>query len=152
MRVDTAGYLRFGKHNGDCVSSAAVPLEYLEWCVENVHFTASEFNIVQGEIYRRYEARDSAKQQSRASDYGFRSGRQQQQQSSSSRYAPPPPPAPKNKEKVSTETLLRVISAGRKSLAARCHPDAGGDPAEMVLINNAADYLETFAKGLTASR
>ena len=46
------------------------------------------------------------------------------------------------------ETAIQVIDAGARSLANRHHPDRGGEPEKMVLINTCADWLRAQIREL----
>lgn len=181
MRIDNQGYIQFGMHKGCHIYDLKVPANYLQWCVDNVHLTGLEYEAVMQEIVNREREADVAarsreadtarRQKAQAEEEAGRRkaeeerGRRQAQQDAADerfrearrRYNPgrheaPPPPAPKASTLVCPATLLRVIATGRGQLARLCHPDAGGDPQEMVRINNAADYLEAVARGLQAKR
>ena len=165
MRIDNQGYIQFGMHKGCHVTSTAVTADYLQWCVDNVHLTAPEYEAIMQEIIdrevdvdarRRERARqkdeaDAARRQK--AQAAEEAGRRKAEEEARRRYtSTPPPPTPKASTLVCPATLLRVIATGRGQLARLCHPDAGGDPAEMVRVNNAADYLESVARGLQAKR
>ncbi len=44
----------------------------------------------------------------------------------------------------------RIIATGYKRLATTMHPDAGGEHAEMVLLNAVKDFLQNHLRGLAA--
>lgn len=156
MRIDNQGYIQFGMHKGCHVTSTAVTADYLQWCVDNVHLTAPEYEAIMQEIIDREVDVDARRREAtRQKDEADTARRQKAQAAEEARRrhtSTPPPPAPKASTLVCPATLLRVIAAGRGQLARLCHPDAGGDPAEMVRVNNAADYLESVARGLQAKR
>ena len=179
MRIDNQGYIQFGMYKSSHISDPEVPANYLQWCVDNVHLTGPDYEAVMQEIVdrkmsvdaRRREADTARRQKAQAAEEAGRRkaeeerGRRKAEQDAADdrfrearrRYNPgrheaPPPPAPKASTLVCPVMLLRVIATGRGQLARLCHPDAGGDPAEMVRINNAADYLESVARGLQAKR
>lgn len=65
-------------------------------------------------------------------------GQQERQQG---RYDPPPP---RRKDGINKEMAKQIIAAGRRALAAKHHPDKGGDVETMQDVNAAADWLETL--------
>lgn len=155
MKISGDAYLQFGKHAGCHLSDPAVPTDYLRWCSENVGFSPLEGKLLEEEIWRR---RNPGKQTAYdpfaytgAWDdgaYAWKSRGTRPQQ------APPPPPKPAPPPKppalLRPDVCLRVVSAGRRALALKLHPDAGGDPDEMVAVNNAADYLEKVSRMIGA--
>ena len=46
-------------------------------------------------------------------------------------------------------TATEIVAAGVKSLARRHHPDIGGSPEKMVLVNNCGDWFREQLKRLT---
>ena len=47
---------------------------------------------------------------------------------------------------VDRQTAQAIIDTGYRSLAAKAHPDVGGDPADMVRLNVARDWLRGFLR------
>jgi hypothetical protein len=53
-------------------------------------------------------------------------------------------PQPSGTCHVDRETAQAIIDTGYRSLAAKVHPDVGGDPSAMVRLNVARDWLRRF--------
>jgi hypothetical protein len=49
---------------------------------------------------------------------------------------------------VDRETALEIVEAGRRALARKHHPDAGGSNELMAKINSISDWLEDYLKSV----
>jgi hypothetical protein len=50
-------------------------------------------------------------------------------------------------EEASQPTVRRIVDAGYRELAKRCHPDSGGDPDAMRELNAAVSALRALLEG-----
>jgi hypothetical protein len=128
MLIDYDGTILFGKvYKGQNLRDA--DSDYLEWVLLNVkRIDTRERDAIRTEIGIRI---DRAKRE--ANDYSRAHNR---------------PDTPRVPAGVTPDIVIEVISAGRRALGKRYHPDAGGDHEKMVQINAAADFLETQARQL----
>ncbi len=116
--------LIFGKHDGEHLS--AVPVGYLKWMLKELDLESYEREAVTKELKRR--------------------GAFGSNPDDSKRNSPPPPPRKKVPAGVTPEIILQIVVAGRRALAARLHPDVGGDLEAMKRVNLTADFLEQQAR------
>jgi len=112
----------FGKHRG--LPLDELPVDYLEWVLTLDNLREPFKSAAQAEWVRRERLKDEH-------------AHQQQQREP----PPPPPPAPPPTMKA---TLKEVIDVGYRLLALKCHPDMGGQNADMVRLNQARDWLRTY--------
>lgn len=107
----------FGKHRGKQL--AAVPADYLLWALNHATLNWGLALDIRNELQRR---QDVARGQEH-SRTGYALQRHQM-------------PAG-----VTIAQVLELVQAGRRSLARKHHPDAGGNTATMQAVNVASDWL-----------
>jgi hypothetical protein len=129
--------LTFGKFNG--TDLADVPDDYLRW-LAGAYGGPDWGGDVDPDLRAALdaEARRRAARQARK-DSRRRSYRTQRQERTSA-------PEPRIPEAVDADTCRKLIAAGKRSLAMRLHPDAGGDTGAMQRVNVVADWLEQQAE------
>jgi hypothetical protein len=107
--------LHFGKYRGWPI--AEVPADYLEWLLDTVEWLKpSQRQALRDELARRRR---------------FRRERED----------PTPPPVMALPERASLDVAREIIAAGRRQLAHKAHPDAGGTTEAMTSVNVTADWL-----------
>jgi len=112
---------------------ADVPTTYLTWMVRTIEaLSVHERRIVEAE---RLERGESCRARSSRRDHSTRS--------------PYSPPLRKLPAGITPDVILRIISAGRQTLAKRLHPDVGGDLETFKQVNVAADFLTQQARALS---
>ena len=128
----SARQFRAGRHAGEDL--ADVPDGYLRWVLESVSdLDPLSRSILQTEMYfRGLRAEDERRYQER-----YRRQERPHNFATATRLEPDQVPV-----------ALELIAAGRRALAARNHPDIGGDPERMKAINVVADDLETGLRAL----
>ena len=132
------GELRFGAHKYKHLSD--VPTSYLRWMLKGL-------DSLEDDERRQVEAELN----DREIKASFRAGSHRRQQRSQEQRTWPPSQGANLPKGVTPDVILRIISAGRQTLAKRLHPDAGGDVEAMKRVNVAADFLEQQARALAAT-
>jgi len=114
----------FGKYRGYPLEH--IPTGYLRWLLRSCDLYPALEDALRHELFLRLGPNADDE------DDGF--GRSWQ------RSAPPPPRA--KRQQPARQDVDDLIEAGRRTLARKFHPDAGGDTARMQAINHAADWLQ----------
>lgn len=112
-----------GKHKGEIVDD--VPTDYLLWILGNVTDLAPAGRVLVEGVLR---------------DRGV---------SGHHRPPPPPPPSPTARGELPRElhpAMMAIAKAGRRALAAKYHPDVGGDTEQMKQVNMVCDWIEAKYK------
>jgi len=114
----------FGKHKD--VPLTEIPLDYLEWLAHVPDLHGWLKSAVEEELDRREWTGD---------------GRARTQEPPPRQEPPPPVYAGRIPAPVTSALALDLVEAGRRALARKHHPDAGGDGQTMSAVNVTADWL-----------
>ena len=116
-----------------------IPTEYLVWKYYALNDTPEPRTEAKGVIYWLAIFNIHSELKRRSVDYSERPKRPRR---------PAQPPNASLPRAIRREDVSAIISAGRRSLASKFHPDKpGGNLLLMQAVNNAADWLEqTFAE------
>lgn len=120
--------ITFGKFAGEEVSS--LPESYLTWIVYSMDQDSGHKMAIAAEALTELVKRIEKK----LSEFSAPSDKPHFQQS--------------RRQHVDIEVLQEIVSAGRKSLSMKHHPDRGGCLEKMQDINTNADYLEAEIRRL----
>jgi len=127
----------FGKHRDK--SWEEVPTSYLLWCV----------NAGAGQDYPGFQDQIRTLLRQRGvsfpEQYGFDFNEEKPKQKPEPETPPNPPPVTPHFRGVNRARVTELISAGRRALACRYHPDVNKQPGAVIgmqEVNAAADWLE----------
>lgn len=147
--VHTNNTMPFGKWRGTPVTD--VPTDYLEWAI-GAGAVKSDYlrDLIKEEIDKRCKAQetfDFGQKRSGFDDAWNRWQREQKRQAEQAqrdeqRRRQSMQHNGRRPEMATSARMLEIIAAGRRALAARHHPDQGGDAEIMRAVNVTADYME----------
>jgi len=122
-----------GKYKGFFLADDNVDASYLRWVYWNCDLEEFKRDMLAEELDNRHEPL-------------FDRYNNEQSRNAKQRASQPPILVPK--PTIDALVFLEIVTAGRKSLAKKYHPDVGGDNEKMKEINQTADLLEEMARGM----
>jgi hypothetical protein len=115
--------LPFGRYKGQSLSK--IPESYLNWLLDNMDLRYGLDREVRQELRNRAVRREFGGDQE---------------------------PAIRLPRGLQLTVALRLVEAGRRTLAKQCHPDLGGDLGQMKDVNAVADALSELLGSLQEAR